>query len=507
MDLSTRQSPRVAALVAGACACLLVASCGSQPRQQKPSREATAPANYYIGTRPIHAHLVQESGGSWVFKTVTESDTAPAKGYLVRLNDLSPAFDVRVAECEPQAYPANHKCNPAQPFRDKDMGVVKKIINGGIAAGTAGKVTGVSRTYQTAFDEASFNQAVDEALVNTGLGNERREFLLSIDRYAQLLSEGRAQLSRSRESALSTYRDTRQVVLDIRPRIAGLTEYYSSDIDFRDLVTLKPNDVDYGQATAFEAESLLPCEARRCASKARNVIAQLRDMLSQQSQQQHASISQQTAEYALECGSTSYAGYSFALECPETIPASGAATETVPVTMTILSRDFEVLYPTFTLADDNLSIEVEDNIVRFINQTNDYLSVTAQTVYYNSQVETQRQRIDIAPGVAVERPIDEFVTPAIRVESTFRDMTPDKARGTTFRFGFATSYRVAANRNENTLYDLREFNAGCVIENRVQPGSCVDSTSLADVEETEEREDAIDQYRVEEPPQYLPMPR
>ena len=330
---------------------------------------------------------------------------------------------------------------------------------------------------------------------------------MSIDRYAQLLSEGRAQLSRSRENALSTYRDTRQVVLDIRPRIAGLTEYYSSDINFRDLVKLKPNDVDDRKAATFDAESLLPCDARACAAKARNAIAQLRERLSQQSQQQHASISQQTAEYALECGSTSYAGYTFALECPETIPASGAATETVPVVMTILSRDFEVLYPAFSLTDDNLSVEVEGDIVRFVNRTNDYLSVTAQTVYYNSQVETQRQRIDIAPGVAVERPIEEFVTPAIRVESTFRDMTPDKARGTTFRFGFATSYRLAANRNESTLYDLREFNAGCVIENRVNPGSCVDSTSLAEADEAEEPRDEIDQYRVEEPPQYLPMPR
>ena len=485
----------------------MLAACGSQPRQAKPQNAAAAPANYYIGTRPIHAHLVQESGGSWVFKTVTESDTPPEKGYLVRLNDLSPAFDVRVAECEPQAYPANHKCNPSQPFRDKDVGVMKKLINGGIAAGTAGKVTGVSRTYQTAFDEAAFNQAVDEALVNTGLGNARREFLLTIDRYAQLLSEGRAQLSRSRESALSTYRDTRQVALDIRPRVDGLTEYYSADIDFRDLVKLKPNDVDNRQAESFESESLLPCDARRCAAKARQAVAQLSEKLARHSQQQRASISQQTAEYALECSSTSFAGYTFRLECPETIPASGAATETVPVTMTILSRDFEVLYPAFALADDNLSVEVDDQVVRFINRTTDYLSVTAQTVYYNSQVETRRQRIDIAPGVAVERPINEFVTPAIRVESTFRDMTPDKARGTTFRFGFATSYRVAADRNETTLYDLREFNAGCVIENRVSPGSCMDSTSLADAEEAEAPRDAIDQYRVEEPPQYLPMPR
>lgn len=492
-------------------ACLLLAACGgSQPQKQQAVSAAPTPANYYVGSRAVHAHLEQGSGGSWVLKTVTESDAAPEKGYLVRLNDLAPAFDIRVAECEPQAYPANHKCNPAQPFRERDIGVMDKIINSGLAAGTAGKVTGVSRTYRMAFDPAAFNQAVDEALINTGLADHRRDFLLTLDRYAELVEEGRSRLQTAHERTLSRYRNTQQVTLDIRPRIEGLSEYYAADIDFRDIVKVHTQGEDQGgddrtRPVSLETQSILPCQARNCVAKARNAMADLRLRLSQESEKQQAALSAQTATYALQCDATSHAGYSFVLDCPETIPASGAATETVPVTMTILSRDFDVLYPEFVLGDEKLGVEIDGEVVRFINRTSDYLSVVAQTVYYNSQVETRRTRIDVAPGVAIERPIDEFVTPAIRVESSFRDMTPDKARGTTFRFGFATSYRIAGNRSETTLYDLREFNAGCVIDNRIRPGSCRRSVSLAS-EPAGERED-VERMRVEEPPRQLPMPR
>lgn len=504
MGKLNRPKWRIAAL--GNCllgSCLVLASCGNQPQKPEAVAEVAAPANYYIGSRAVYGHLEQGSGGSWVFKTVTDSDVTPDKGYLVRLNDLSPAFDIRVAECEPQAYPDNHKCNPSQAFRERDIGVMNKIINSGIAAGTAGKVTGVSRTYRMAFDEAAFNQAVDEALVNTGLGQQRRDFLLGLDRYAQLKVEGRAQLERSRQRALTDYQNTQQVTLDIRPQIAGLSEYYAADIDFRDIVKLETQGLEKQRNAPAEPEEILPCQARRCAEKTHNAIADLRHSLAQQSEHQQASLSQQTATYSLRCDATSYAGYSFVLECPETIPASGAATETVPVTMTILSRDFDMLYPEFGVGDDKLSVEIDGDVVRFINRTADYLSVVAQTVYYNSQVHTQRERIDIAPGIAVERPMGDFVTPTIRVESSFRDMTPDKARGTTFRFGFATSYRVAGASNETTLYDLREFNAGCVIDNQIRPGSCQRSTAVANSRRGSRNKDRL---RFEEPRQ-VPMPR
>jgi hypothetical protein len=51
-------------------------------------------------------------------------------------------------------------------------------------------------------------------------------------------------------------------------------------------------------------------------------------------------------------------------------------------------------------------------------------------------------------------------------------MTPDKAAGATFRFGVAAKYRVAGQPEEFTLYDMRTFNVGCTISNRIEFGSC-----------------------------------
>jgi hypothetical protein len=112
----------------------------------------------------------------------------------VRLNDLTPAFDTRAAECTPQVYPASHRCSPLHPFRDKATGMLDKIINGSIAVGTAGKVTEISQTYETTFDESAFNQAVDEALVNSGLDAERRQLISLLDAYQDESEAARAEL-------------------------------------------------------------------------------------------------------------------------------------------------------------------------------------------------------------------------------------------------------------------------------------------------------------------------
>ena len=165
-------------------ACLLLAcsACGSNPQNASvPASNDTS--NHYVGAQPVYAELVRERGGSWVFTNVTDSDMPSTSGYLVRLNDLQPVFDTRAAECVPQVYPDSHRCSPLHPFRNKDTGMIDKIINSSIAVGTAGKVTDLSQTYETTFDEAAFNGAVDEALLNSGLDQDRRKLLSLIDTY------------------------------------------------------------------------------------------------------------------------------------------------------------------------------------------------------------------------------------------------------------------------------------------------------------------------------------
>ena len=147
------------------------------------------------------------------------------------------------------------------------------------------------------------------------------------------------------------------------------------------------------------------------------------------------------------------------------------------------------------MADERLHVSIAGSTVNFHNLTTDYLAINAQSVYYNSQVQTSSISIDLAPGVAVSRPISEFVSPAIGIESSFRQMTPDKAARSSFRFGFATKYRVAGRPDSFTLYDIRTFNVGCTISNRIEFGACTETTAA----ESDSRQQVIPQRGEPEP--------
>ena len=453
-----------------------ITACGSAPEKNAVNDpEPVTPGNFYVGTKDLYAILKSASGGSWVFGEVTTSGVQVDKGFLVRLNDLAPAFDTRIAECTPQAYPTDHKCNPAHPFRDKDVGVLGKIISGGLAAGTAGKVTDVSRTYKTTFDETRFNQAVDEALVNTGLDNERQEFLSSIEEYATLLDDSYEELEQLQREAEARYRDTSNVRLDIQPDVSGLTEYYTNDLDFADVVTLIPKSAADSEQKAPRAEKLLPCDARHCMQKTRTAIAAIRADVQGSRQRLNTREASGRYSYELRCDKTTYDGYLFTLQCPKQVTALSGDSVPLPVKVEILARDFTALYPSVDLEDGRLRVDITGDEVEFSNLTSDYVSITAQTVYYNSQVQTNAVEINVAPGAVVRRKMRDFVSPAIEIESSYQQMTPDKANGATFQFGFAAQYRVAGETADSTLFETDTFGVGCVIDNRIRPGSCSES--------------------------------
>ena len=456
-------------------ATMFCAACGnSPPAKDATIQEPVIAGNYFVGEKPIYAYLNSGSGGSWVFGTITESDLEPASGYLVRLNDLAPAFDTRLAECTPQAYPLNHKCSLTHPFRIKEVGVIGKIISGGIAAGTAGKVTDISRNYKTSFDEATFNQAVDEALVNTGLDSERKQFLTTLEDFAAVATAARQELEALANQANNSYLDTGAISIIVQPDLQGLTTYYTNDIDFRSLIEIVPRLESSLAPASLNAAPLLPCDARNCAATVRNALLSLKADVANAKSAILSTSSRTSATYDIRCPAMTQKGYLFTLECPELVRRDASGAMVIPLTVNILSRDFEDVYPDFVLADERLRVSISGSTVNFSNLTGNYLAVMAQTVYYNSQVQTSSTRINLAPDVSFSRQISDFVSPPIGIESSFRQMTPDKAAAASFRFGFATKYRVAGQADEFTLYDMREFNVGCTIDNRIEFGACTD---------------------------------
>ena len=163
------------------------------------------------------------------------------------------------------------------------------------------------------------------------------------------------------------------------------------------------------------------------------------------------------------------------------------------IDVTILSRDFDGLYPDFEVADPNLDIAIDGRTVTFVNTTSDYLTVSAQTVYYNSSVHTTTLPVEIPPGISVTHDLQEFISQEIEIESSYRQMTPDKAAGASFQFGFAVRYSRASRPDEKTLHSRQTFNVGCVIANRMRPGSCqvetmVDNPGVADKGITADRQ-------------------
>ena len=454
-----------------ACFFLLIAACGGQPsKSEAPAAEAVSANNYFVGEKPVFGHLVNNKDGSWVFKTITASDEPSDTAYLVRLNDLTPAFDTRVAECVPQVYPASHRCNPANPFRDEDSGVLDKIINGSIALGTAGQITDITYAYETTFDESDFNRAVDEALLNTGL--DRHRLISLVTTYEAEHRSAMTELALVAEQAEALQSAAPRVTLDIRPTISGLAEYYEGDIDFAQLIDLEPIDDGPTPAGQLEAAAILPCEARQCVRDAQDALATLRYTVQQNKEQYAARMRPSSRTYRVRCDMVGYGPYRLVAECPEEIEVIDESPVVLPIDVVVLSRDFDGLYPDFDIDDPNLAVSIDGHEITYINSTNEYLTITAHTVYYNSQVHTTPLPIDIPPGISVTRDMREFVSQAIDIESAYSQMTPDKAAGASFKFGFAVRYRLASQPDERTLHDLNTFNVGCVISNRVRPGSC-----------------------------------
>jgi hypothetical protein len=115
---------------------------------------------------------------------------------------------------------------------------------------------------------------------------------------------------------------------------------------------------------------------------------------------------------------------------------------------------------------------IAEQSVTFSNLTNEYVTLTAETLYYNSRAHNTEIPIDLPPGISVVKDMREFASQVIDIESGYRQMTPDKAAGTSFQFGFAVRYRVASQPEEQTLHTLQTYNVGCVIENTLRPNSC-----------------------------------
>lgn len=457
--------PLVAAAALAGCA-------ASEPVEPQVAHE-----NVFLGSEPVYAVLKARGDGQWTFTRVTRSNDAPEEGYLVRLNDLSPAFDIRRAECDPRPYRENDRCNPLNPFRERDMGVVGKIVETGISAGTGGKISGVSRSYATEFDHLAFNAAVDQALLLTGLDDNRNALIDGLDRIERTAAAQEKEVEELRAQMLRQYELDKKENIKIDAQVTGLVEYYSNDLMPSEFIEVRTdvNLPESSQSATAVATEILPCDASQCVDQLDSVMTSLQQQHDGQITGLHTELQRQTDAYVVDCGTTSHAGYHFRLHCPETLERNADGVILLPVEIQILSRDFERLFPEFAADNGEIAATVSEGRLMLGNRTGDYVDVQSVSVYYNSHIHTttdRNTRFDLAPYQTATIPVGEFVSSEIDIESRHTNMTPDKASRSTFSFGLAVKYALRDRDAIETLYGAGDFNVQCAIESRIRPGSC-----------------------------------
>ena len=452
-------------------ASVAIAACASGEPESAPP-----PAlNYAHGDQAVYALLVKDGDGQFTFREVSDQHYEPDKGYLVRLNDLSPAFDSRAVECRGEPTAENDKCNDKGDFRSKRHGVVSALITGSKAVSSAGASLAESNApYVTEFDAAEFNRAVDDALRATGLDVARTSLLEDLDRLRVHRDAFAGEAAALHQRYVDDYRRDLSRAMNLVPTIDGATEYYDPDTRFDSLFELEPNRIA-GPAEAAADTEVLPCEASRCAAEAAAALGSLQREQAAALRRLETTLKEQTSVYRMRCDASRHAGYNLDLDCPRSVPRSTSPPVDVPVRVTVLSRDFEHLYPDFEHADDNLRIDFDGRELTLSNLAESYLEVKSVSVYYNSKINTVsplEPSLELAPGAHARVSIDRFVSRPIRIEARYSGITADKARRASLQFGFAVKYSLTQRDVEQTLYRAATYGLDCAIRNRLTPGSC-----------------------------------
>lgn len=476
------QNCRLNILLATIAGAALLTACSSQ----SPPTPVVEHENVFVGADPVYAVLQRRGDGQWTFTQVSDVNHDPESGYLVRLNDLSPAFDIRPAECEPRPYRESDRCNPINPFRERNLGVVGKIVDTGISAGTGGKISGVSRSYSTDFDHLAFNAAVDQALLLTGLDDNRIALLNGIGRIEAQIAQQNEQIETLKAQMLQQYEIDKTENIKIDARVSGLIQYYSDDLNPIDFVSVGTG-AGTSAATRNEIQkpNLFPCEAARCLGQLTAAESALEQQHAQKLATLQTELQRQTDAYVVDCSATSHGGYHFQLHCPEKLQRNPDGLILLPVDIEILSRDFDHLFPDFTTENADLAAAVHDGRLAIGNRTGDFVDVLSVSLYYNSLISTSSdlgERLNLAPYQNANIPLTDLTSREIDTESRHTNMTPDKASRSNFGFGIALKYSMRNRDAIETLYGAGDFNVQCAIESRLIPGSCVHEQAQEDTE-------------------------
>src|SRR5690606_17567591 len=120
-------------------------------------------------------------------------------------------------------------------------------------------------SYSTEFDHLAFNAAVDRALLQTGLDDNRLALINGLNELANKTATHTAEIDALKEQILRQYETDKEENIRIDARFSGLVQYYSNDLDPSEFVEVRTAVSSAAPASAgADGVAVLPCEAAEC---------------------------------------------------------------------------------------------------------------------------------------------------------------------------------------------------------------------------------------------------
>lgn len=147
--------------------------------------------------------------------------------------------------------------------------------------------------------------------------------------------------------------------------------------------------------------------------------------------------------------------YRIDLNVPETILVEDKNEIQVPIKLTILSKNFNNIYPRDRFDDKNISLHFDGKKIIITNKTSYFVQIKTISAYYNNNIDNQIYDLELPPKSYKEI----FFSPSsIAGQSYYQDINAQLAKSKNVSFGFAVKYRLVEMNTDKTLFKINKYN-------------------------------------------------
>jgi hypothetical protein len=411
--------------------------------------------------QPLYANLVKDENGRYTITEITSYKNS------IDLRNLSPVgFDSSVIDCSTAFFGSSgfndnaDKCKPdLTEFRTKKIRLGPTILLGLTTLGIS-LLLGVVKV-ESVFDYNAFDKAVAEALVNSGVSGNRTAF---VERYTRVHNQTKV-YDKSLENLFMEYDDNYSVSPHpIEKTIEDRSGYLNrEELYFEILVKVNRKKIGGLKPQPYQLPDFA-ASPEDFESRITEYEEDLKAALKDNTDNFEKKLREATSAYDVSCGPAFMKPYHLSYECPETIPSNPDPAAKLTAKVIVLSKDFDSVFPLYTVENGDLKVTFTKNRVLFENKTKSVLKILSVTVRYNDKVSTfdtaeRHGTYEVMPMNESETvvTVKKILSHEIEKAADYKEVSKEKAQTTKLAFGMDIKYSLGDTELEQTLSGVKEY--------------------------------------------------